>query len=188
MINFYFSGMSGGKSEKIILDYYTLKSHGHNPLILKPTMDTRDPDKIKSRSGLSIDCMPLIQENILQYISEENGPKTIMIDEIQFSSTEMIDFLNIIDLQHEVVINCFGLKNSYKGVVFDPILRLFQYADIVQNINISKTENYHIKFNKDKNPVNFTNEDPLQEAGGDDMYLAVKRKTWYSVYYGDNLC
>jgi thymidine kinase len=123
-ITFYYSVMGSGKSTYALQLNYSLKQAGFNPVLLKPKLDTRDNNKVKSRIGIEEDCL-LIDNNL-------EIPKNcthLIIDEAQFLSQSEISMLNFYSIENEIPLYFFGLRTSYTGKLFEGSAILMAIAD-----------------------------------------------------------
>jgi len=111
--------MKSGKSERLI---ERILNYDNECLILKPSVDTRDGSKVKSRAiDIVYDAVMVDEDNeqlvnlILNGITEYS---CIFIDEVQFFSQEFITMLIDISYVLEIDIVASGLRYDYMGNVF----------------------------------------------------------------------
>lgn len=139
---FKFAAMNAGKTLSIIATYYSYKQQGlEKILILKPSSDTKGDKNIISRNGNTIAVDFLIDEkdNIcekLAYTLVTNDIECIIVDEAQFLKEEQIKQLSDIVDYHGIDVICYGLRADFQGNLFPGSIGLFQYADIIEPLDL----------------------------------------------------
>lgn len=136
-----YSTVKGSKSLDAIRTLYNYKENGMNALAFKPEKDIRGDDKeckITSRAGLSCNAIWINEnENIFDYV--EHTMKfvdidVIVIDEVQFCTSEQILQLRDIVMDLNIPVLAYGLKTNFKGELFDSIKTLLSWCDDIQQI------------------------------------------------------
>lgn len=138
MIKFITGTMNSGKSARL---FEEIENCYENYLILKPSLDTRDGAKVKTRKHDRTHVAVLVDEDNSQIVdlvfSGLDVYGTVFIDEVQFFSekfiVELIDVCQILNID----IIASGLTRDFKGNVF-PASRV-----IVENVT---RENYTFLF------------------------------------------
>lgn len=133
--------MAGGKSLDLIRTVYNYKERGMNVLVFKPTTDTRDGIKecvIASRTGSSCNAEWVREEdNIFKNVNSLTAHMNIdavFVDEVQFLTCEQIMQLSDIVTRLNIPVLAYGLKNNFKGELFEAIKVLLAYCDDIQEI------------------------------------------------------
>jgi thymidine kinase len=184
-LTFVFSSMNSGKSLSLLTKNYMLKQKGFNTLLMKPEIDDRTIT-ISSRLGIEEQCV-IVSKDILPSVrifrlfqSNQPKPDFILVDEAQFLTREQVwDLVHLVD-HHNINVICYGLKNTWKGELFEGSHHLFIHADdIIAMENICEfypntpSAMYHIKLNG--------NDEDIQ-TGYEEMYKSVSRKKWFEYY------
>ncbi|MBQ2639253.1 MAG: hypothetical protein IJF92_00605 [Bacilli bacterium] len=127
MITVYTGPMFAGKSSKLIEKYASIHNV-HRVLAFKPSKDTRDKTKIKSREYIkTIDAIVIKKfEDILKYVS--NDCKVIMIDEAQFIEGDPKVLLNL-SIKEEADIYVAGLSLTSEQEPFGKMPEILALAD-----------------------------------------------------------
>jgi thymidine kinase len=173
MIQFLYGTMGGGKSTLALQTNYTLKSKGFHPILVKSSVDTRDPDVIKSRIGLSHPCQSF--KNL-----DTTGATHVIVDEAQFLTEDEVEIL-CQKSDEGMQILCFGLRTSFTGKLFEGSALLFAIADeLIELPIVSRDGNkcvMHIR-RIDGIPI-FTGNSI--HVGDQDIYESVSRKEWRAI-------
>jgi thymidine kinase len=134
---FYHGTMNSGKSLDLVRSAYNYKERGMTPLILKPSIATRNEDtnKVKSRTGLEFPTITINEDDcIYDILSLYPKPDVILIDEVQFLTTPQINELaSIVDTIHIPVL-AYGLKTDFRSELFPASKRLLELADEIKEI------------------------------------------------------
>lgn len=136
-LSFIYGTMESGKTTKLLQDNYNYTKHGYKVIIVKPKLDTKGGDTVVNRKKDSAK-VDIILDKSDSILSKDNlkialDAKAILIDEAQFFTHEqVVDFWKLAHIFGISVI-CYGLKNDFKGYLFEGTAALLSYAD-------SKTE------------------------------------------------
>lgn len=169
---YYFYGtMSSAKSLNLLAKAHQFKNTGMNVELLKPALDTRTEDYISSRAGLKEKCK-LVGPNEIIQVSE--GTDILMVDEVQFLTSEQIIQLWNISREMDIRVFCYGLKTTYYNELFKCISTLFIYADKIEEIKsqCSRCENKattHILFKNDI-PMEKSSETNIGDIVGEERF------------------
>ena len=182
--------MFSGKSLRLISLYDSYLYKNKNVLAIKHVKDSRDAGVISSRmSDKKIKCHTFTDDDnlidlVMNYKKEHGKPDLILIDEIQFVTTNHIDQINILSFNYKIM--CYGLKTTYTAELFPAIAKLLTIAEDVEEIKsecfMCQSKATHNLLLRDGKPVYsgaFLNiEDPEKEVV--EQYKAVCR------YHYDN--
>ena len=166
--------MGSSKSANALMTAFNYKQKGYSVLLLKPSTDTREKDKIiSSRIGLSAPCEVFNKDfNLYEYIKTFKGGQIIIVDEAQFCTKEQVDQLKMLTLDGYVVL-CYGLKTNFKGELFEGSKRLLELAESISEIKSVCRCGQKATINaRIKNGVVVTSGDEI-DIGGDDKYEAM---------------
>ena len=140
-LRFKYAPMNAGKSSNLLQTAYNYEERGMFPLVLKPSIDTKAGDKIKSRAMTyerQVDNLVTSEMNIYDLIVEKfiNNEKitAILIDEAQFLTKEQVKQLSDITVILDIPVICFGLRTDYKCEFFEGSEALFRYANILEEL------------------------------------------------------
>lgn len=175
-LHFHYGVMGAAKTANLLTTAFNLKQTGKHVEIIKPQRDNRFSDnEIVSRVGLRMPALSL--QNLDNYMSK---PETqfILIDEIQFFSTQDIDKLVKIANYSKVIIMGYGLMTDSNEHLFPASQRLVEVGAklhlIESNCQIDGCMNmatHNARFDKNGNII--TN--GPQIAVGADQYKSVCR-------------
>ena len=133
--------MGGGKSLDLIRTAYNYKERGMNVLVFKPIVDTRDGIEdcvISSRTGASCNAEWIYEDTEIDFkvamYLEHMEIDAIIVDEVQFLTNEQIMQLSDIVTRFNIPVLAYGLKNNFKGELFEPIKTLLAYCDEVRSV------------------------------------------------------
>jgi thymidine kinase len=174
-LTFIFSSMNSGKTLALLTKNFMLREKGYRTLLIKPAMDDRTTT-ISSRIGLEAECMLINTTDMVSEIIKKNYDY-LLVDEAQFLTKEqVIDLASIVDNDGISVI-CYGLKNNWKGELFEGSNYLLVHSDeiimmesVCKYYKESNSAMYHIKINGDNSEI---------ETGYEDMYESVSRRKWF---------
>lgn len=161
-LSFYYSAMKGGKTTRIFQRIHDLEENGQTVLLVKPKIDNKGNDYIVNREGKTrkVDILLEEDEKILTTANIESilFCDHIIVDEVQFLTRKQIEELWMINKNTDIKISCYGLRNNFKGELFEGSARLMAIAD-----NIVELETNSLcscgdtaKFNARKVDGNFT--------------------------------
>ena len=144
---FYFGVMKASKSAQLVLKANTYKVQGVEPIIVKPSTDTRETENIvHSRIGISIDVDYVVKPYdvlsmlmILDQANEEDRP--IFIDECQFFTKGVIK--RFLEYAHKTKnegksnfnIYLYGLLKTYDNELFDGSKVVLENVDDIIEID-----------------------------------------------------
>ena len=138
----FINGVMGSrKSLDLIRVAYNYKERGMNVLVFKPIVDTRDGIEdciISSRTGVSCNAEWSYEDTEIDFkvamYLEHMEIDAIIVDEVQFLTNEQIMQLSDIVTRFNIPVLAYGLKNNFKGELFEPIKTLLAYCDEVRSV------------------------------------------------------
>lgn len=193
--------MGAGKSLDLLKVAHNYLERGMQPLLLKPKIDTRDLNVIKTRVGIEMPCKTIADdfdvfshiESIINNKSTNNHnrdseqtkkPDCILIDEAQFLTVEQSKQLaQIVDLLNIPVI-CYGLRTNYMSEPFLASAWLLANADILEEIKTichCGKKATHTMLVIDGQPVREGDTIVIESDAVD--YISVCRKHWTAGSY-----
>lgn len=136
---FKYGAMKSGKTTDIIKTYYNYLEKGMNLIIIKPGEDKKAGDSIQCRSGAELKCDYVVPKdaNIYSLITNhivEYNLDCILVDEAQFMTPEQIDQLSDIVDNIDIPVLCYGLRADAFTHLFPGSKRLFEVADVIEEL------------------------------------------------------
>ena len=137
---FRYGAMNSGKSIQVQTVAHNYEERNMKVLIAKPGKDTKAGDKVSSRIGLERKVDLIIKENdsLLELYNkgeyELKKIRCIIVDEAQFLSESQVNELRIISEIADIPVICYGLRTDFQTVSFPGSKRLFELADIIEEI------------------------------------------------------
>lgn len=177
---FKYGTMSSGKTLHLLSMANNLKENGIKYQLLKPEIDTRSVNTIKSRIGIEDKCDVFKYNEDLYHIIDTKS-KFILVDEAQFLSTNQVNQLAYFVDYYNIDIICYGLRTDYLTNMFEGSKRLFEISDEITelisyckcgnktSVNARKNENGDLIIDSDENQI---------EIGGNEKYVTLCRKCY----------
>ncbi len=176
---FKYGAMGSSKSAQALMTAFNYRQRGYHVLLIKPKIDTRENDSIiKSRIGLTATCTLVDkQENIFNLVTSKPDIQVVIVDEAQFCTKEQIDQLKKLT-QSNITIICYGLKNNFKGELFEGSKRLIELAESLQEIkSVCRCGNKATMNARISNDKVITNGNEI-DIGGDEKYEGMCYACW----------
>jgi thymidine kinase len=178
---FRYGTMSSSKTANLLMVAHNYKLQGKKVLLIRPVIDTRFGDKIKSRCGLESDIDYLLDKDDPYFKNlDRNNLDAILIDEAQFLTEDQVNTLRIIS--YKIPVLCYGLRTDYKTNFFEGSKRLMEIADSIEEI---KTTCYFCNKKatvnlKHKNNIIIKDGNNDIELGAEDKYLCSCHECWFN--------
>lgn len=134
---FRYGAMNSGKTTLLLQVAHNYEERGMNVVILKPGIDTKGDDKIVTRIGLKRQVDHLIDkdEKLSNYLNTlGNDVVCILVDEAQFLSRDQVDELFMYAKLKNKPVICYGLRSDFKSMAFPGSQRLFEVADVMEEL------------------------------------------------------
>lgn len=176
---FYYGAMGSSKTANALMVEYNYHERGQKALLVKTNIDTRDgKTKIKSRIGLEKDCVLL--SDVCQKKEEDlKKYNAIIVDEIQFATSEQIDYLAHIVDDFEIPVLCYGLRTDFKSNFFVGSERLMALADEIHEVKTMCWCGRKAILNARYNKNGVVREGNQVMLGSNDEYIALCRKHFF---------
>ena len=134
---FRYGAMNCGKTTALLQVAHNYEERDMKVLILKPKIDTKGDNKIVTRIGLKRKVDHLIEkdEKLIDYLN--TIPKDIaciLVDESQFLTRDQVDELFMFTKLKDISVICYGLRSDFKTMAFPGSLRLFEIADVMEEL------------------------------------------------------
>ncbi len=136
-VYFKYGAMNSGKSLELIKVAYNYIENDIHPIILKPALDTRKPGKIFSRTGLELEAIEFVHDDLDGFKAlikdMDISTNVILMEESNFVIPEIIDLLVAFGYEKDLAsIMFFGLKNDFRGNLFPGSQRIIELADKIE--------------------------------------------------------
>ncbi len=131
-VYFKYGAMNSGKSLELIKIAHNYRENGIDVLVIKPNIDSREKNKVFSRTGLKWEAIEAATNDpdAMLEILKQNQQEIILFEESQFFSKEVIDV--IVNYAYEKQLKAiifFGLKVDFRGELFEGSKRIIELAD-----------------------------------------------------------
>lgn len=142
-LRYRFATMGSGKSAEIITVKENYDSNNTKGLILIPKIDTASNGRVKSRNGKSIKATNFDEKTDLFKLVEKELKKGkeieyVIIDESNFLSVKQVEQLgDIVDFLN-ISVMAYGLLTDFQTDVFPGSKRLFEIADVKEELTVRK--------------------------------------------------
>ena len=136
-IYFRYGAMNCGKTSALLQVAHNYEERGMNVVILKPIIDTKGDDKIITRIGLKRQVDHLIDkdEKLSKYLNTlDENIACVLVDEAQFLTRDQVDELFMFSKLKDIPVICYGLRSDFKTMSFPGSLRLFEIADVMEEL------------------------------------------------------
>ena len=198
---YFYSTMNAGKSATLILKEYQFRQSGSTTFVMKPIVDTRSEDTIKSRAiKHELDCHVFDTDtNLYKFVLSlmgqalSQGDKLddvcVFVDEVNFITKDQVEQLwELTRSRYNVKVFCYGVKTNYLNELFDSSERLLVLADNVEEIKSKCSTNGCER--KATTHVRYSNGEVVTEGEGikvgdveanDDYYVAVCQSCYHKL-------
>lgn len=135
---FRYGAVGSAKTLNLLAVAHNYKAQGQKPYLVKPALDTRFGNPIKTRAGLEAPADYQIEDwETRQVLAQQTGlldakVACVLIDEAQFLTPEQIDFFRSVTKLSPVI--CYGLRTDFQLNLFPGSRRLMEVADSIEEI------------------------------------------------------
>ena len=173
---FYYGAMGSSKTANALMAEYNYRERGQKVLLAKTNIDTRDGANImRSRIGLEKEC--LLLSDICEMPDEEiKKYDAVIVDEIQFATSEQVDHLAYIVDYLDVPVLCYGLRSDFQLHLFEGSERLITIADVIKEVKTVCWCGKKATTNARYNEHGIVREGSQVMLGANDSYIALCRK------------
>ena len=133
---FKYGAMGSSKTAQALITKFNYEERGMCVWLIKPAIETRDGEFIRSRIGLEAKA-ELIEKgaDIIALLDKKSTPVDVIIaDECQFFESAQIDALRKIVDEKSIPVLAFGLRTDFRTELFEGSKRLFELADSISEI------------------------------------------------------
>lgn len=173
---FYYGAMGSSKTANALMAEYNYNERGQKALLAKTNIDTRDGANImRSRIGLEKECL-LLSDVCLMSDDEIKKYDAIIVDEIQFATSDQVDHLAYIVDYLNVPVLCYGLRSDFQLHLFEGSERLITIADELREVKTVCWCGKKATTNARYNEHGIVREGSQVMLGANDSYIALCRK------------
>ena len=172
---FKYGAMGSSKTAQALITKFNYEELGMRVWLIKPAVETRDGDFVRSRIGLESRA-ELIKngDDIIKLLEKKSAAVDVIIaDECQFFEKEQIDALRTIVDEKSIPVLAFGLRTDFRTELFEGSKRLFELADSISEIKTicacGRKATVNARVDKDGN---FLTEGTQLFLGGNESYIA----------------
>ncbi len=148
---FRYGAMNCGKTTLLLQVANNYEERGMKVVIAKPSIDKKGDETVESRIGLSrkVDYLIRDDDNIKSFLKDcfNNNISCVLIDEAQFLNKEHVDELFLFTKKYDIPVICYGLRSDFKTEIFPGSLRLFEIADVIEELHTICRCGKRAKFN-----------------------------------------
>ena len=164
--------VGSAKTLNLLAVAHNYRQQGKEILLLKPELDDRfGKEQIKSRAGLEMAADILIRGDTDLLVLDFEGVDCILVDEVQFMGSNIIEQLREISMSKGIPVICYGLRTDFRGFLFDGSKRLMELADSIEEVKAT------CHFCNRKSIMNLrhvngvaVNEGPVIQVGAEEAY------------------
>jgi thymidine kinase len=139
-LHWIFAPMNSSKSAQLLMVAHNYEERGMKVITVKPKLDTRDGEYIKSRAldvKRKADVIVSKTDSVFQKLREFKGEGydrigAILVDEAQFLTREQVDELGEVVDRVDLPVMAYGLRTDSFGNMFEGSMRLFEICDNIQ--------------------------------------------------------
>ena len=140
-LTFYYGTMEVGKTTKLIQDHYNYSKYLIRLVVIKPKIDTKGGNTVVTRTGANVivDIVLPRTASLLskKYFNKYKDTQFILVDEAQFLSKEQVNELWFIAHKYNISVICYGLKNNFRGDLFEGSSQLFSRSDEKHELTVN---------------------------------------------------
>ena len=188
---FRYGAMGSSKTAHALMARYNYMEKGMKVILLKPCIDQRDGTKtIYSRIGLEAPCeyvedfMEMTRDS---WKSEEDSApwSAVIIDEAQFMTREQVDYMAHIVDDIGLPVICYGLRTDFRSEMFPGSARLFELADVIEQIPTVCWCGKKAHFNARVHDGKMVSTGEQVFLGGNESYVTLCRKHYFQKKISD---
>lgn len=136
---FRYGSMNSGKSTSIIQVAHNYEEQGMKILLMKPYIDTKGGDTVKSRLGIvrKVDVLIKPEDDINDILNKnllKEKISCILIDEAQFLQVFQVNQLFEIAVIRDIPVICYGLRTDFLMAGFPASERLLLIAHSLEEL------------------------------------------------------
>jgi thymidine kinase len=134
---------------------------------------------MRSRIGLEVEC-EIVEDFIRDFPLNQSRIDAIIIDEVHFLTKDQVDFFAKIADEHDIPVLCYGLRSDFKSELFSGSKRLFEIADVIEEIATVCWCGKRAHFNARIANRKIVRDGEQFQLGGNESYISLCRKHYIS--------
>lgn len=175
-----YGAMWSSKTANTLMVRYNYLEKWQHPVLLKPKRENRDGDNIlRSRIGLEAEC-GIVEDFIRDFTVDTSGIDAVIIDEAHFLSRDQVDFFAQIADEYGVPVLCYGLRSDFMSELFAGSKRLFEIADVIEEIPTVCWCGKRAHFNARISDGKIVRDGEQFLLGGNESYVSLCRRHYLS--------
>lgn len=135
---FRYGAMNSGKSTALMQVAYNYEERGQKVIVIKSILDIKGSNKLVSRIGLerNVDILLKQDNDIFKRGAQfkKDNVACILVDEAQFLHSNQVFDLYKITKIYDIPVICYGLRSDFKTNGFPGSIRLFEIADVMEEL------------------------------------------------------
>ena len=139
---FRYGVVSSAKTLNLLATLHNYESQGKKALLIKPALDTRT-EMVESRAGLShkadITLSPTDNPHSFIYPHLNENISAILVDEVQFLTSQQIEYLRHLTVMNDIPVLCYGLRTKSDATLWPSIITLMALADSIEEVKTTCT-------------------------------------------------
>ena len=179
---FRYGAMGSSKTAQALITKFNYEERNMKVMFIKPEIDTRDgKDIVRSRIGLYAKAIAIPADvNVYElYKQNHTDCQVVICDECQFLTPEQVDQLDLITMDFNVPVLCYGLRTDFTTQLFPGSKRLFEIAHSISEVksvcNCGDKAIVNARLD-DNGKVVYSGDQVM--LGGNGRYEAMCRKCW----------
>ena len=179
---FRYGAMGSSKTAQALITKFNYEERNMKVMFIKPEIDTRDgKDIVRSRIGLYAKAIAIPADvNVYELYKQNHADCQVVIcDECQFLTPEQVDQLDLITMDFNVPVLCYGLRTDFTTQLFPGSKRLFEIAHSISEVksvcNCGDKAIVNARLD-DNGKVVYSGDQVM--LGGNGRYEAMCRKCW----------
>lgn len=133
---FRYGAMNSGQTTLLMAVAHNYEERDMFVKVLKPDFDSNDILVSKLGVERKVDLLIKKEDTLKEYlksISKENI-SCVLVDAAQFLNKEQVDELFLFTKKYNIPVICYGLRTDFKSSMFEGSKRLFEVADIIEEL------------------------------------------------------
>ncbi|MBJ7449952.1 MAG: thymidine kinase [Parachlamydiales bacterium] len=170
---FRYGAVSSAKTLNLLAVAHNYRSQDKKVILIKPAFDVRyGKNTIRSRAGIEKQADVIVNQDTDLTQLNLDGVSCILVDEVQFFNPHHIDIFREMTRIYCIPVICYGLRNDFRGHLFDGSKRLMELADTIEEVKTTcnfcdKKAVFNLKY------INgaATFDGPNKELGAEEKFL-----------------
>lgn len=177
---FRYSAMNAGKTTQLLQVKYNYEERGQRVLLIKPRVDTRDGDWVRSRIGLESRAVLCDPDDDLFALAVKEGPDCVIVDEAQFLARAQVEGLARVVDDLGIAVIAYGLRSDFRGQLFPGSEALLALCDSIEELKTICWCGKKAIMNTRIQDGKAVFEGEQVQIGGNESYISLCRRHWRS--------